>query len=390
MQRFFWVSPFYLLMVLILVVGCSSASDEPEPMDVFEDVVDPQSPDVQGVDVGDGHMETDGQVTQSQTQVHVTVAAHLEPSSSYQKCGPKDYDVIRKAVVDFVRAVVERGAALNLQSDDTFWDGMAKCEGKADKSNTDGLSLGAWLSAQPNVEVDAHKEGGNEESPDGSGPDNTLYADVHALASAVVDSPSNVVGGFIWENTEQVARLLDPSGLSGVLEDTPIWIPEILSMAVGQTHHDGDFEQDDFSSGVWRPAGAGESFFEFAESGPPYVGTGLQHSDWSGNCRWGFRSAADYSAALLSLVDEGSVPAGFYTATIAVPQSAVKAEPADPAGRFQMALGFIDDVNSLRATDSRVSWSTYTQVVEQWTQEAGGISQRLDFGEIPAGKYSCK
>jgi len=388
MHRLFWCLTISLLVTLSM--ACSSASDEPEPLDVSGDDVLQRSLDVQSLDIGDSHGAVDSSITKPQTQVHVTVAAHLEPSTSYKKCGPKDYDAVRKAVVDFVSAVVERGAALNLQSDNTFLEGMAKCEGKADKSNTEGLSLGAWLSAQPNVEVDAHKEGGNEESPDGSGPDDTLYADVHALASAVVDSPSNVVGGFIWENTEQVARLLDPSGLSGVLEGTPIWIPEILSMAVGQTHHDGIFDQDDFSSGVWRPAGAGETFFEFAENGPPYVGTGLQHSDWSGNCRWGFRSAADYSSALLSLVDDGSIPAGFYTATIAVPQSAVKADPADPDGRFQMALGFIDDVNSLRATDSRVSWSTYTQVVNQWTQEAGGVSQRFDFSDIPEGKYSCK
>ena len=186
------------------------------------------------------------------TQLHVTAAVHLEPSTNYAKCEPKGYFQIRAAVVAFVRAAVERGASLHLQSDDSFFIGMANCEAQADRSDSDGMPLGTWLEAQPNVFVDAHKEGGNEENPEGTGPDNTLYADVHALASRVVKT-SDVVGGFIWQNEEQLARLLDKEGMAGVDPQSPEWQPKILSLAVGQDHHTGDFSKDDMSSGVWRP-----------------------------------------------------------------------------------------------------------------------------------------
>ena len=155
-------------------------------------------------------------------EIHITVALHLEPNESYGQCGPNGYDKIRTQLVHFVKEVVARGAALNIQSDNTFFEGVALCESEVDHTDTDGLELGAWIMMQANVEVDAHKEGGNERNPEGTGLDDTIYADVHALAEVAMPSVSQVVGGFIWQSDEQVTQLLSADGLTGVLPDTPV------------------------------------------------------------------------------------------------------------------------------------------------------------------------
>ena len=162
-----------------------------------------------------------------------------------------------------------------------------------------------------------------------------------------------------------------------------------MTLAVGENHHDGNFSDDDFSSGIWRPTGAGSSFFEYADTGPLYIGPGLQHSNWRGVCQYGFESAGDYSVAVLSMIDAGDITSGLYTSTIAVPQSAVNADPDDPEGRFQVALGFIDEVNMVRETDERVKWSTYTQVATYWEAQKNGTPLRLDFSQIPSDLYTC-
>lgn len=177
--------------------------------------------------------------------------------------------------------------------------------------------------------------------------------------------------------------------MAGVNPQTPIWKPEILSLAVGQAHHNGNFEDDDMSSGLWRPSGAGEDFYVASDSGVPYVGPGLQHADWSGKCPDGFRGPADYGKALLSLVDDGSLPAGLYTAGLAIPQSAIKADPTAPNSRFQQALAFIDAVNALQKNDSRVIWSTYNQVVATWQDNFDAAPQRAGYEQIPSSRHAC-
>lgn len=319
-----------------------------------------------------------------------TVVLHLEPNPRYEECTLKGYAGVRRPLVQFVESVTGLGASLNLQIDDAFLVGMAKCEPALDHADTGGLALGAWLAAQPRVEVDAHKEGGNELNADRTAPDNTMYAEVHALLDAVVPNASNVVGGFISVDDAQYARLHDPAGAEGASMSTTRWKPTVLSMAVGLEHHNGDFSLDDLSSGVWRPAGANALFSTDAPGARlPYIGPGLQHTDWGHTCPFGFHDAVDYIPVVLGLLDSGTLPSGVYTTSIAVPESALQSQPDDPNGKWGRALALIAGVNALASDDSRLGWATYSGVANLWATYFASKPTRLALSDIPAASHTC-
>ncbi|MFO0548597.1 MAG: hypothetical protein U0271_09430 [Polyangiaceae bacterium] len=322
-----------------------------------------------------------------ESRVLVSVALHLEPSTAYSQCAVAGYYGTRDRLVEFVKATSALGATLNIQSDNTFLEGIRDCEATATHTNTDGMSLGDWLAAQSGVEFDAHKEGGNELNGTGTGPDDFLYADVHALLDADVPNPSDVVGGLIWQDANQLARLEDPAGATGVDPASPPWFPAILSLAVGTNHHLGNFDDDDFSSGVWRPKGANADFTTDDPAKLPYVGPGLQHTDWGNTCPYGFHDARDYIPVILTMVDEGSAAPGLYTATLALPEDTLKL--GDPAGRWAHAIEIIEGVNELAAADARIQWANYSTVVETWQTEFASSPTRVALTDIPAERWTC-
>ena len=75
----------------------------------------------------------------------------------------------------------------------------------------------------------------------------------------------------------------------------------------------GNSSGDDFSSGVWRPAGANSEVTDDAIAGPVYVAPGVQHSDWSvatGSMYWHPDAALDafgngFAATARVLTDAG-------------------------------------------------------------------------------------
>ncbi len=126
---------------------------------------------------------------------------------------------------------------------------------------------------------------------------------------------------------------------------------------------------DDYTSGVWRPAGAGDQFRTHDPNGTLIaIGSGNTHSDAMtsglvGNC---FDYAADYIAELVAQIERGDAPGGrIYTATIGLTEHAWK---KNEAGYRQ---GVTDNLQALQpyAADGRIVWASYRQVSEIWKQQ---------------------
>jgi|GEM_PF-1809351 hypothetical protein len=319
----------------------------------------------------------DGTVDQgtSPTVVYVTLAGHIEDGVGYGKC--ETYPNYRKKLLGFAANIHARGLPMNMQIERTFLEGANNCETDQLKANTDGLNIIDYLVTKYGFEIDAHREGGWEE-------EGYNYADVRYLGGLLTSAMSDVVGGFVWQDGEQIARLA--AGEKGEAYPDFFWEPKILSLAVGTDHHNGNFSLDDMTSGIWQPKGGNDDFLTHDGANKLiYVGPGLQHSDWNqkGNCA--LRHGGEYAALLLKYLDEGKIPKGkIYTTTIAIPQKVMlKGE------NIEVLNGMLDQLAPL-AAEGKVVFTTYSNVVDIWQKEFNSEPHIFTFDNIDPQDYTCK
>jgi len=280
--------------------------------------------------------------------VYVTVAGHIEHRPIYAVC--RAYPGYREQLLAFAAALEPAGAAFNLQIEYKFFRGAADCETDDMRAETGGRNVIDYLATQHGFEIDPHQEGGIEQGADN-------YADIRQLAEQVTPLVSEVVGGLLWDDPPQFARLA--GGEAGWLVPDFVWEPEILSLAVSSDHHTGDFSRDDVASGVWKPAGPNEAFWEHDESARMvYVGPGI-HENWS---RVDDRvSSVEFVQELVDGLADGTLDrTGMYTATVTVPQSTIfKAE------NHAALLAITDELQPM-VDAGQVVYVTYTEAVEIW------------------------
>ena len=280
--------------------------------------------------------------------VYVTVAGHIEDVPIYTNCDV--YPQYREKLLRFAEAIAAYDVPLNLQVEYEFFQGVSDCETEALRADTDGQNVLAYLVERYGYEIDAHQEGGWEEGADN-------YADVRFLGEQVAPSISDNVGGLVWDDAEQFARLA--AGETGWLYPDFTWQPQILSLAVSRDHHRGDFSRDDLASGIWRPQGAGQDFWAHDPDGALiYVGPG-EHANWDADRPW--LSTPDFVQAVVDQLDRGAIDRDqMYTASIAVPQSVIfKPE------RYPEMLALLDQLAPL-IESGRAAYVTYSQAVEIW------------------------
>ncbi len=315
------------------------------------------------------------------TPVYVTVAGHIEAVDSWASC-KNIYPANRLALLDFAAQFAATGAKLNLQIDYPFFLGARDCETtemKADYAGTDADNVVDFLVKHYGVEIDPHRSGGYEE------PGEPNYADVRHLAAEVTDAVTNTAGGIIWTDADQFARF--DAGENGFLPETTLtWLPDILTMGVGWEHHLGDFDNDDRSSGVWKPAGAGSEFATHdAGNRMIYIGPGQQHADWPGSCKVQFASPADYVQVLLEYIERGKIPAGkLYSASIGVPQGIFFGD----TNAQSTLLDIIEQLQPL-ATEGKVIFATYREVLAAWESQYNSESNTFTFDQIDPSDYTC-
>jgi len=285
--------------------------------------------------------------------VYVTVAGHIEDVPLYARCGA--YPDFREALLLWADAVAAYDAAVNLQIEYEFLLGASRCETPELRQSTDGKNVIQYLIDRYGFEIDPHQEGGWEEGADN-------YADIRHLAGELTTDVSENVGGFVWDDAEQLARL--SHGESGWIHTDFTWQPEILTLAVSRQHHLGDFSADDVASGIWRPKGADEQFWTHdSEASLIYVGPG-ERTNWD-DARPN-KSTPDFVRTIAHGLEDGTLdPDLMYTASIPVPQSII----LHPERHHELTAR-LQELDPIVAAD-QARYATYSEAVEIWRRDYG-------------------
>ena len=328
-------------------------------------------------DAGDGAPDT-ADIVGSPTPVYVTLVGHIEDTKSYADC--KVYTEKRKALLSFAQLVSGYGLAFNLQVSYEWLIGTRDCESDTLKANTNGLNLLDYLAATYGVEVDAHKEGAYENASEMA--DN--YADVRDLGGQVTTAISETVGGIQWNNATQWQQL--NAGWAGWINPGFVWKPEVLTLGVHTDHHNGKFDEDDLTSGVWIPKGGDGEFYTHDAAGRMvYVGPGHQHSNWNNKpCKFPFESGVSYLKAVATLLQQGKLPTGkLYTTSIAVPQSQMLT-----SANHAVVSALLDPLKPLLA-DGRAVSKTYSAIAAIWKTQYQSNPNILRISDVDKTVWDC-
>ncbi len=304
---------------------------------------------------GDGSVEPDAPAEAASPPVYLTVAGHIEDVPAYAQCDL--YGQCRGHLLVFAEALTAfPEVAFNLQIEYEFFVGLSRCEDASGQQETHGQNVIDYLVTRHGFEIDPHQEGGVEEGQDN-------YADIRYLAGTLVSSVSEVVGGLLWDDPAQFARLAQ--GEPGWIYPSFVWRPQILTLAVSRDHHHGDFSRDDVACGIWRPAGAHENFWVHDAQGPlVYVGPG-EHTNWGAQSL--NLSSVEYVTYLVENLQQGNLDrTRMYTATITVPQSIIF-EPANHAD----LLAILEQLDPFVQAGQAV-YVTYSEAVAIWESQYAG------------------
>jgi uncharacterized protein YceK len=286
--------------------------------------------------------------------VYVTIAAHIEDTAGY--ASQDAYPEYRAKLLEFAEMLSRYGVACNLQIDYEFLFGTVRWETEAMRAETGGTNVIAWLQEHYGFEIDAHQEGGVEEGLDN-------YADVRFLGGQLTPAMSEIVGGMVWDDPQQFARLAN--GEPGQLYPHFTWRPEVLTLAVSHLHHSNDFSLDDVASGVWQPRGANTDFWVHTPAERMIcVGPG-EHTDWGREDE--HLSSPEFVKHLASALQAGTIPSNrMYTVTLAVPQSVIF-----DSNQYSRLTAKLDEIAPC-IRSGRAQYVAYSEAVAIWTNRFGG------------------
>lgn len=328
-------------LIGLVLVGCGISEQLTTPTSV-----DSESPAAEDDTVADAQ-------TQPIPPVYVTVACHIEDTPIYAQCDA--YPNFRDKLILFAETMSQTGVAFNLQIEYEFLLGTSKCENDEMRAATGGRNVIDYLATQYGFEIDPHQEGGWEEGRDN-------YADIRFLGETVTPAISENVGGLVWDDPDQFARLAQ--GEPGWIHPDFTWSPKVLTLAVSRDHHHGDFSRDDIACGIWIPQGANENFWVHDPGERmAYVGPG-EHANWNPHDQ--YQSTPEFVQTLAGLLEQGTIDRDrMYTASIAVPQSII----FNPE-QHQDLLALLDQLAPL-VESGRAVYVTYSQAVDVWRTEYG-------------------
>ena len=315
---------------------------------------------------------------ESLAKVYVTLAGHIEDHESLTRC-PK-WTETRDNLLSWAEAIAPYTDTFNLQIDYPFIVTMPDCETAAHREETGGVNVLQHLQDAYGWEFDPHQEGGYE-APDAS-PDD--YADIHWALSQAVSAPTDSVGGFVWNSQAMLDRL--EAGYTDSRLHGASWMPDLLTMAVHEGHHGGNFSRDDNTSGIWHPRDASAAGFVAHDDTQrlPYIGTGLQHSNWSGSANCDFEHGVEYAQVLLDMADSGVLPAHrIYTVTVAFPSSVM----LDPE-KYDRGLQIIEAAVALQDA-GRAQIASCQDVLEIWRSDFDSVPNIVTYDQIDPGDYTC-
>jgi hypothetical protein len=239
--------------------------------------------------------------------IYVQFVSHNENSDN-TSCYNIDTDhtsyiANRTEVVRFANMIISKHAAWDMQTSHDFLDDVINWDVPAVEGNTGGENLIKWLSSvnMYAIEVDAHS---HMSRTDGLPADD--YADVSYMIGLLGGSRNGVVGGFIYYPWDQATWPQFDSIQYGWLYPSATFQGTVLWGAAVYDHQCVNGVCDDATAGVWRPQDA----YDF------YTDSSSQSLDYIGNYGDSFSNLNN----LLSLLHQGLLPDGIYTASIFIEQ----------------------------------------------------------------------
>ncbi len=184
-----------------------------------------------------------GIIYSSDPPVYVVLFMHNEDSALGDFNDPQtrqSYIRQRNGLVEFSRMLNSHGASFCWQSDWKFLEGVLRYETPQLMDSTNGKNLVRFMSEDMGITVEPH-------SHENYGYN---YADVACLIDSLGVTPTNVVGGHVWDpysgNYANWERFRQP--LQGSHYPQALWEGKILigSATPGHTN-------DPVPSGIWRP-----------------------------------------------------------------------------------------------------------------------------------------
>jgi pimeloyl-ACP methyl ester carboxylesterase len=323
------------------------------------------------------------------TPVYVTVATHVEEQLPLP-CGesPSDrccqeYDRFRANLIAYADLFLEYGVKWNLQPNVELLRLTDLCEtDELRAETTDGQSILPYLIDEKSVMVDAHAhphQGHN-------------YADVMEQLHlyGVPQEMLTVVGGCYTGEAEQLTTF--EAGWQGEAFPDVVWRPLLYTFPAVVGH---PVEAEDYSSGMWKPAGFDWNPLE-GEMGDLYythdpsrrmamVGSGFVHSCALGHDQAYFYYASDYVEQLVAYIESGRAPGDrLYTASIATNQQHTD-DPETYLPTVEAQLQALQD----EVDAGKVIYVHYQELLEIWETEYGSQPNTFRLDQFDRADFTC-
>ena len=237
----------------------------------------------------------------AQTPVYLNFVMHNEEtdknsSNQYYDQSQIFFNDKRAVLKEFADTIVANTAAWNCESDWRFLDAVIKWDAHTGTGNQNIIQ---WLNAQAGIEIDPHAHQTSHN-----------YADVAYLIDSCGVTPSNNVGGFLYDTIIGGHNWCDmENGITGQLPPFYQWHPNVL-WGGGSMNHTNDI--NDY--GAWQP----DTLHNFYQHNPNrylvFIGNGCAPvlSDTSD-----ISNIVNQITQLVNYINAGTFPQnGFYCATI--------------------------------------------------------------------------
>ncbi len=317
------------------------------------------------------------------TPIYVTVYSHNEEDGPWAllESSAELYAQYRSHLIQKVRLIHERGAALSWQTDYSVLRAMLRHEKGHLLQETNNKSVLRWIAEDMGVEVAPHGHLSKYN-----------YADLADLISQLGVTPAPVIGGFalyhcapgqdppyVQRNWPQELEIQSDGVICGRNSPSVNWRPRILVQPAMIGH-----VFDEFSSGVWR-TDLSSYMLDHKENGPFIViGQGYPHyTENLGRHHAGGSpvraSSGQYIRDLAMKIQADPVMHGMiYTASIHTVDYPMLGNVSTYAGLKKS----LDDISGL-VQESQVIFMNYSDIASLWMDRYNGSANRYRIERTP-------
>ncbi len=253
------------------------------------------------------------------TPLYVTVASHLEENFIGQ-CN--QFEERQQFLVLWADMLESYGVQWNIQTMTNFTEKIVQCEEDPHREATGGKNLLQYLYEDRSIEFDAHAH-------ESDNPATKNYTDVREEIHQLGEIPYDhliAVGGFDSGDQEMLDEFIagKPPRVYVDDPDAETWYPELLTFSAIPGHGAGE----DFSAGMWNPAGldhplpSGDEGVEYYTHDADQPIT-LAGGGWTRACQHGWRGdgpapydfweMSDANNAMVDALAAGEIPGGEMT-----------------------------------------------------------------------------